>query len=97
MKQQLIKLLLFLGGAFIVSLILGMLLQSCTHVQYVYIDPKDSVVKKQIIIRDYQYIQTPMYMDWYYRPFYSPRIVVPLNPTIHFNQTPRYIPRGGRH
>ena len=35
MKTQLTKLLLFLGGAFIVALILGMVLQSCTPVRKV--------------------------------------------------------------
>ena len=83
MKKILFAALLFLAG--------------CVPVKYVYVDQKDSVIRQQRIIRDYQYIQTPMYMDWYYRPFYSPRIVVPLNPAIHFNQTPRYIPKGGKH
>lgn len=82
---------------FILFLWITMYLASCTPVRYVYVDPKDSIVRQQRIVRDYQYIQTPIYMDWYYRPYYSPTIVVPLNPAIHFNQTPRYIPRGGRH
>ena len=59
-----------------------LLLAGCVPVRYVYIDPKDSVVRKQRIIRDYQYIQTPMYFDWYYRPFYQPRIIVPIRPNI---------------
>ena len=71
---------IFTGLIIILILIISYLLQSCTPVRYVYVDPKDSVVRHQRIIRDYQYIQTPMYMDWYYRPFYSPRIVVPIRP-----------------
>jgi hypothetical protein len=35
MKTQLIKLLLFLGGTFIVALILSIILQSCTPIRYV--------------------------------------------------------------
>lgn len=35
MKEKAIKLLLFVGGAFIVALILGMILQSCEPVRYV--------------------------------------------------------------
>ena len=40
---------------------------------------------------------TPYYYRPYYNPVIVPRIVVPVNPSIHYNQAPRYIPRGGRH
>lgn len=35
MKKQLVKLALYLGGAFIVALILSIILQSCTPTRYV--------------------------------------------------------------
>ena len=71
LKSNNMKKILFAGLLF---------LAGCVPVRYVYVDPKDSVVRQQRIIRDYQYIQTPMYMDWYYRPYYSPRIVIPIRP-----------------
>jgi hypothetical protein len=75
-------------------LILLVLLASCTPVRYVYVDPKDSVVKKQRVIHDNVFIPTPLYYNswlWYnpipfYRPFVAqPRrpIVVPQRPRIY--------------
>ncbi len=48
-----------------------LLLNSCTPVQYVYVDPQDSVIRKQRIIYDYQY--TPLY----YNPIIIQRWVMP--------------------
>ena len=81
-KEKIKNLSIFTGLSVLLILIISYLLQSCTPVRYVYVDPKDSVVRHQRIIRDYQYIQTPMYFDWYYRPFYQPRIVVPIRPNF---------------
>ena len=92
MKQQFIKLLLFMGGAFIVALMLSVLLQSCTPVRYVYVDQKDSVVKKQRVIYDNIYVPSPysFHYSWgvpYYRPIIIQRpIVIPQRPTIQPNR-----------
>ena len=39
------------------------------------------------------------YGQYWAMPYYnySPHIVVPINPSIHYNQAPHYTPRGGRH
>lgn len=95
MKQQLVKLLLFLGGAFIVALMLSVLLQSCTPVRYVYVDQKDSVVKKQRIIYDNLYVPSPypFHYGWgipyYYNPIIIQRqrpIIIPQRPVIQPNR-----------
>ena len=52
-------------------LILFFALVGCTPLQYVYIDPKDSVIRKQRIIYDYQY--TPLFYNTV--PFYNPIII----------------------
>jgi hypothetical protein len=52
-------------------LILFLALAGCTPLQYVYIDPKDSVIRKQRIIYDYQY--TPLFYNPI--PFYNPIII----------------------
>jgi len=46
MKNQLIKLALYLGGAFIVALILGMLLQSCEPIRYVNFQSKHNYYER---------------------------------------------------
>lgn len=61
--------------AFILFLWAVMFIASCTPVQYVYIDPKDSVVKKQRIVYDYEY--TPLYYSPYYNPIIIQRWVTP--------------------
>ena len=63
-------------------LFLFLLLVGCTPVQYVYVDQKDSVVKKQRIIYDYQY--TPLFYNPI--PYYNPIIIQRWN-------TPRYQPQ----
>jgi hypothetical protein len=56
----------------ILGIILTMvLLSSCTPVQYVYVHPQDSVIRKQRIIYDFQY--TPLY----YNPIIIQRWVMP--------------------
>ena len=52
-------------------LILFLALVGCTPLQYVYVDPKDSVIKKQRIIYDYQY--TPLFYNPI--PYYNPIII----------------------
>lgn len=53
MKQQITKLLLFLGGALIVTLILGMLLQSCTPVRITEVYTTDSTGKTTKTVTKY--------------------------------------------
>ena len=81
------------------KLLIGLLfLASCTPVRYVYVDPKDSVVREQR--RLYQDIFTPLYFqyDWY-RPYFRPiiiqrqrPIVVPQRPVI-VPQRPIVVPQ----
>ena len=52
-------------------IILFLALAGCIPLQYFYIDPKDSVVKKQRIIYDYQY--TPLFYNS--TPYYNPIII----------------------
>lgn len=100
MKKQLIKLALFLGGASIIALILSVLLQSCTPVRYVYVDPQDSVVKKQRVVYDNLYVPTPLYFNYYRTPYYynpiiiqrQRPIIVPQRPTIPHNRWSRPLP-----
>jgi hypothetical protein len=56
---------------YLLSILLIFVIASCTPLQYVYIDPKDSVVKKQRIIYDYQY--TPLFYNPI--PYYNPIII----------------------
>jgi hypothetical protein len=67
-------------------LILLVLLASCTPVRYVYVDPKDSVVKKQRVIHDNVFIPTPLYYNnwfWYNPiPLYRPLVVQPRRPIV---------------
>lgn len=97
MKQQLVKLLLFLGGAFIVALMLSVLLQSCTPVRYVYVDPQDSIIRKQRVVYDNLYLPTPLYFNYYRTPYYYNPIIIqrqrpivvpqrPIRPTIQPNR-----------
>jgi hypothetical protein len=86
-------------------LVLSLLfLASCTPVQYVYVDQKDSVVKKQRVIYDDLYVPSPFFFNsrWgvpYYNPIIIQRqrpIVVPQRPTIRQRlitpQRPQYRP-----
>jgi len=102
MKKQLVKVTLYLGGAFIVALILGIVLQSCTPLQYVYVDPKDSVVKRQRVMYDNLYVPSPLFFNYgwgvpYYNPIIIQRqrpIVVPRRPIVQPNRwiRPQYRP-----
>ena len=93
MKEKILKLLLFLGGLVGVVLILGILLQSCTPVKYVYVDQKDSLVRKERIIYDDLYVPSPFFFNYrwgvpYYNPIIIQRqrpIVIPQRPTIRQN------------
>ena len=103
MKKQLVKVTLYLGGAFIVALILGIVLQSCTPLQYVYVDPKDSVVKRQRVIYDNLYVPSPLFFNYGWGvPYYNPIIIQrqrpivipqrPVRPTIQPNRWNRPLP-----
>jgi hypothetical protein len=49
---------------------------SCTPVQYVYVDTQDSVVKKQRVVYDYQYVPlhfTPIIIQRWVTPRYYPQ------------------------
>jgi hypothetical protein len=62
--------------AFILFLWLVMFTASCTPVQYVYVDPQDSVVKKQRVVYDYQYVPlhfTPIIIQRWSVPRYYPQ------------------------
>lgn len=73
---------------FILFLWITMFLASCTPVRYVYVDQKDSVVKKQRVIYDNLYVPSPFIFNYgwgvpYYRPLIIQRhrpIVVPQRP-----------------
>ena len=91
MKNQLVKLGLFLAGAIIVALILGTLLQSCTPVRVVETTTTDSTGKQiKVKTRYYQQtdgvsvepsvhvITTPVFGYPYYTPYLLPRVVVPV-------------------
>jgi hypothetical protein len=65
-------------------LILLVLLASCTPVRYVYVDPKDSVVRRQRVLHDNLFIPTPLFYNnwfWYNQvPYYRPIVVQPRRP-----------------
>lgn len=78
------------------ALFIIILFAACTPVQYVYVSPQDSTVHKQRVIYEDVYLHTPFYF-YQYRPYYySPRITVPVNPSIYYNRAPHYTPRGGK-
>jgi hypothetical protein len=85
---------------YLLSILFLALLAGCAPLQYVYVDPKDSVVKKQRITYDYQY--TPLFYNTI--PFYNPIIIqrwgipryqpqrwIPQRPTHRF-VPPRQLP-----
>lgn len=87
---------------FILFLYIIMFLSSCTPVRYVYVDQKDSVVKKQRVIYDNLYMTSPFFFNYGWRvPYYNPimiqrhrPIVVPQRPirtTIQPNRW--YVPQ----
>jgi hypothetical protein len=72
------------------ALFIIVMFATCTPVRYVYIDPKDSIVREQRIIHSDIYLSTPLYFD-YYRPYYIPvpKIVVPVHPNAYYLQNGR--------
>jgi len=100
---------LIFGGFIFVLLVILFLLNSCTPVKYVYVDPQDSVIKKQRVIYDNIYTPSPFIFNYgwgfpypLYRPVIIQRhrpIVVPHRPTPHYPQrlqrpvTPWRVPR----
>ena len=86
----------------LITLIL-MFVSSCTPLQYVYVDPKDSVVKKQRVIYDNLYVPAPFFFNYGWGvPFYNPIIIQrqrpivvpqrPVRPTIQPNRWNRPLP-----
>jgi hypothetical protein len=73
-------------------LILFLALAGCTPLQYVYVDPKDSVVKKQRIIYDYQY--TPLFYNPI--PYYNP-IIIQRWGVPRYQPQQRWIPQRPTH
>lgn len=77
------KKIISICAGFILFLWAVMFFASCTPVKYVYIDPKDSVVRKQRVIYDNLYMPSPysFHYGWgvpYYRPIIIQRpIVIP--------------------
>ena len=83
-KEGVINASIFTGLIVLLFLIVSYFLQSCTPVRYVYVDPKDSVVRQQRIIQNDVYLHMPMYFGTpYYRPtiIYSAPIRIPQRPT----------------
>ena len=79
-------------------LILLILLASCTPVRYVYIDPKDSIIREQRVIYDNIFIQPAVpYYSWIWYntvPYYIPytvqsrtNIITPQRPPL-YNRPP---------
>ena len=67
------------------KLLLGLLLVlgSCTPVKYVYVDQKDSVVKKQRVVYDYLYVPSPLFFNYGWGvPFYNPIIIQRQRPIV---------------
>ena len=68
---------------FILFLWATMFLASCTPVRYVYVDQKDSVVKKQRVIYDNLYMPSPFFFNYGWGvPFYNPIIIQRQRPTV---------------
>lgn len=97
---------------YLLSILLIFVIASCTPLRYVYVDPKDSVVRKQRVIYDNLYMPSPFFFNYgwgvpYYRPIIIQRhrpIIVPqrpIRPTIQPNrwiapQRPNYRPAPSR-
>jgi hypothetical protein len=65
------------------------LLNSCTPVQYVYVDPKDSVIREQRVIYDYQsypLYYNPIIIERWVMPRYQPQRWTPQRP--YYRPTP---------
>lgn len=62
--------------------VLLLVMMGCGPTRYVYVDPKDSVIKRQRVIYDNYISPNPFYNPFLFRPyFWNPRpiIVVPRN------------------
>ncbi len=78
---------------FILFLWVTMYLASCTPVRYVYVDQKDSVVKKQRVIYDDLYVPSPFFFNYGWGiPYYNPIIIQRQRPII-IPQRPIVIPQ----
>jgi len=85
--------------AFILMLWIVMFVASCTPVRYVYVDQKDSVVRKQRVVYDNIYTPSPFLFNYgwglpYYNPFIFQRqrpIIIPQRPIV-VPQRPYYRP-----
>ena len=66
----------------------------CTPVRYVYVDQKDSIVKKQRVVYDDLYVPSPFFFNYTWGvPFYNPiiiqrqrPIVIPRRPIVQPNR-----------
>lgn len=59
------------------------LVSACTPVRYVYVDQKDSVVKKQRVIYDNLYVPSPFFFNYGWGvPFYNPIIIQRQRPIV---------------
>ena len=71
-------------------LLFFLMVYGCTPVQYVYVDQKDSVIRKQrIIYDDYYDLHMPLYFNYYSRPFYNPIIIRTPQVRVQPNRPPR--------
>ena len=62
-------------------LLLGLF--SCTPVRYVYVDQKDSVVKKQRVVYDNLYIPSQFFFNYGWGvPYYNPIIIQRQRPIV---------------
>jgi hypothetical protein len=74
-------------------LILLLGLFSCTPVRYVYVDQKDSVVKKQRVVYDNLYVPSPFFFNYGWGiPYYSRPIIIQRQRPIVIPQRPRVQP-----
>jgi hypothetical protein len=68
---------------FILFLWLVMFMASCTPVRYVYVDQKDSIVKKQRVVYDNLYVPSPFFFNYGWGiPYYNPIIIQKQRPIV---------------
>lgn len=72
-------------GAFVLILFIA----SCTPVQYMYVSPQDSVVRKQRVVYDDIYLHTPLFFRIYSPYSFVPtyRVIIPTRPA--YRPSPR--------
>lgn len=79
--------------AFILMLWIVMFVASCTPVRYVYVDQKDSVVRKQRVVYDNIFAPSPFLFNYGWGfPYYNPFIFQRQRPII-IQQRPIVIPQ----